>query len=423
MKVRLFDLLDLTRPLAKAARDFDWTEVVALFPDAHREGMSAAKIWILASIVVLSEITGLSEGEVLLRWPENPYWQAFSGFEHFQWQTPVTPADCLAFKRFVNPQRIGRLTRIASSIRDSKPVDTEVASPIPTEQGTSGDETLALRQVHFLQPLPAAPYKAPPRPDFQSSIKHTYAKSAAAPKPAAEPAPTEPTPSGAAPSSQTPAPPNASSTPSGEGKDAQSKSAPATTDPKTIENNSAKATQTGSEANPEPASAESAQEKPKEPMFAQTYAQMFRRKGVVVDEAPKTPAQAFGAPVPQEKPAMAQGSPEFDTTSPLVLRVPPGEPTRMEVAVSGEAPLRYQWEQWDDVKGVSLPIDGCTETSLTVALEPEDSMLAFQCRVFNRAAPEGIVSRTFFIKKGTSSQKTTNSFGEKFDPRMFGLKR
>ena len=95
---------------------------------------------------------------------------------------------------------------------------------------------------------------------------------------------------------------------------------------------------------------------------------------------------------------------------------------RMEVSVSGDAPLRYQWEQWDDLKGVSIPIEGCTESSLTVALEPEDSMLAFQCRVSNQAAPQGIVSRTFFIKKGIASQKNANSFGEKFDPKMFGLK-
>jgi hypothetical protein len=49
-------------------------------------------------------------------------------------------------------------------------------------------------------------------------------------------------------------------------------------------------------------------------------------------------------------------------------------------------------------------------------------MLAFQCRVFNAAAPEGVISRTFFIKKITASQRTPNTFGEKVDPQMFGLR-
>ncbi len=409
MKVRLFDILDLTRPLAKAARDFDWTEVVALFPDAQQEGFAAAKIWVLASIVVLSEVTGLSEGEVLLRWPENPYWQAFSGYEHFQWQAPATQADCLAFRRFVTQKRAARLTSIANSIRDSKPVDTDISATLPLASEISGDKTLALRQVHFLQPLPAAPYKAPPRPDFQSSIKHTYARSAAVPVPAAEQASPE----------SKPATPEGA--PIGDSKEIPN-SNPSAGPQSKADKESASTPLTVSPAQNTPNSIDGDKPKAQEPVVVQTYAQMFRRKGILPEEVPKTNAQVFGAPAPQTKPTLAQGAPEFDTTTPLVLRVPPGEPVRMEVSVSGEPPLRYQWEQWDDLKGVSLPIAGCFDPSLTVALEPEDSMLAFQCRVSNKAAPEGIISRTFFVKKVSSSQKTANSFGEKFDPKKFDPK-
>lgn len=410
MKVRLFDFLDLTRPLAKAARDFDWTEVVALFPDAQQEGFAAAKIWVLASIVVLSEITGLSEGEVLLRWPENPYWQAFSGYEHFQWQAPANQADCLAFRRFVTQKRAARLTAIANSIRDSKPVDTDVAAPLPLDSQISGDNTLALRQVHFLQPLPSAPYKAPPRPDFQSSIKHTYARSAAAPGSAAEPAPSE----------SKPATPEG--VPVGGSQEILKAKTATEPQPKQADKENAGPPLAVPPEQNTPGSIDGAKPKAQEPEFVQTYAQIFRKKGIPPEEATKTNAQAFGAPAPQTKPTLAPGAPEFDTTAPLVLRVPPGEPVRMEVSVSGDPPLQYQWEQWDDLKGVSLPIAGCFDPSLTVALEPEDSMLAFQCRVSNKAAPEGIISRTFFLKKGSSSQKTANSFGEKFDPKKFDPK-
>ncbi len=416
MKVRLFDILDLNRPLAKAARDFDWTEVVGLFPEAHQEGMSAAKIWILASLVVLGELTGLSEGEVLARWPENPYWQAFSGFEQFQWQIPVSPAECIAFRRFVNPKRAARLALITNSLRNSKPIKGEVTAPVPQDAGTSGDETLALRQIHFSNPLPAAPYKAPPRPDFQSSIKHTYAKSAAAPQPD-QPAETSTEPSsspGATPPSGAPANPKETAKNPANPKGSEI----AASGPSSPQNTSAKTDS--------PAPPESLLQQTQEPMSVQTYAQMFKRKGFVPTEISKAKSKsnsnAFGAPVSETKPVQELGSPQFDTTAPLVLRVPPGEPIRMEVSVSGDLPLRYQWEQFDDIKSVSTPIEGCIEASLTVALEPEDGMLAFQCRVFNHAAPQGIISRTFFIKKGTSSQKGANSFGEKFDPKMFGLK-
>jgi hypothetical protein len=94
----------------------------------------------------------------------------------------------------------------------------------------------------------------------------------------------------------------------------------------------------------------------------------------------------------------------------------------MEVNAMGGGAMEFQWEQWDDARGVAIPIEGCTESFLTVALEPEDSMLAFQCRVFNAAAPEGVLSRTFFIKKINASQRTPNTFGERVDPQMFGLR-
>jgi hypothetical protein len=152
---------------------------------------------------------------------------------------------------------------------------------------------------------------------------------------------------------------------------------------------------------------------------------MFKRKGFVPTEIskPTQKSNAFGAPVLETKPIQESGSPQFDTTAPLVLRVPPGEPIRMEVSVSGDMPLRYQWEQWDDIKGISLPIEGCTEPSLTIALDPDDAMLAFQCRVSNPTAPDGVVSRTFFAKRVTNSQKSQNSFGEKFDPKLFNSGR
>ena len=278
MKVRLFDILDLSRPLAKAARDFDWTEVVNLFPEAQHEGLTAAKIWVLASVVVLSEVTGLSEGEVLSRWPENPYWQAFSGFEQFQWQTPATAADCQAFRRFISPARAARLSSIAQSIRASKAVPADITSPVPLGSGATVNEALALRQVHFSQPLPAAPYKAPPRPDFHSSVKHAYARSASKGAPESE----------------------AGTAADGQGADKSASSTGATA-PGTVA--------TPPESKPreetkEPAAAPDASPQRLNPVvsdsaFPQTYAQMFRNKTAPAAE-PAKPAAIPVVPPPAE---------------------------------------------------------------------------------------------------------------------------
>ncbi|NBV87002.1 MAG: hypothetical protein EBS01_12250, partial [Verrucomicrobia bacterium] len=170
--------MDPNRPLAKAARDFDWAEVVALFPEATQEGLSAGKIWVLASMIILGEVTGLSESEVLSRWPENPYWQSFSGMDKFQWSAPATRSECLNFKRHLTAERAAKLTKIAKSIRDSK-TEPSLQVSRPPEIENYEENTLAIRKLHLNQPQPAQPYKAPPRPDFHSSIKQTYARAAA----------------------------------------------------------------------------------------------------------------------------------------------------------------------------------------------------------------------------------------------------
>lgn len=511
MKVRLFDLLDLNRPLARAARDFDWTEVVNLFPEATNEGMTAARVWVLASMIVLGDVTGLSEGEVISRWPENPYWQAFSGYEHFQWESPVTESDCHSFRRHLDAARSARLAAIAKSIRDAKSIERKLTSPVEAKMDSSGDAALALRKVHFIQPQTVSVYKAPTRPDFHASVKQTYAKAATIIK-KVEPAPVQEATSPAPKDDET-----EQTVQKGTGindtsksdtkRGAETKSAGAKAD--SVKNDTPQTTEEPKKAevegtvvdtpevptegeSPEPSGIQSQPEP-----FTQTYSALFRRKPIPASAAPAfapppavqfTPTEAptttpqtayssvaaaytpapmslFGAPAEPEivqspaqiqamfrtsvakpkqeipgtpaspfsvqiqdsakkqQPVVPAGSPKFDDTTPKVIRAVAGEPVLMEVVVSGDAPLNYQWEQWDDVKGISIPIAGCTEPSLTIALEPDDSMLAFQCRVSNAKAPEGMVSRTFFAKRVTSSQKTPNSFGEKFDPKLFSSGR
>jgi hypothetical protein len=449
MKARLIDFMDPNRPLAKAAMELDWTTVVALFPEAGRDGHDAARTWVLASIVILGEISGLSEGEVLSRWPENPYWQAFSGFAQFQWKAPVTQADCLAFRRYVDAPRAARLSAIAQSILQAKHLEANALEAVAPASGPSVDDALALRQLHFLQPQPPQPYKAPPRPGFQSGIKQAYARAAAPPPTAKTPAspgqdlPDQPAPA-ISPASPTAADPTK---PSG---DTDTTSLP-------LQPPAAEATIPAIPAIP------AIPEKPIVAQFAQTYTMLVKKAaplGIraqfpVMDglaamdptplpgnpfaaqtpspspippasraiSAPAAPAapQAFapvlrgpqGAPPEPVRQTAPAGTPQFDTTAPFMRRSAPDEPVTMEVVATGDAPLHYQWETFDDIKGTATPIEGCNEPKLTVALEASDTMLAFQCRVSNGPCPQGAVSRTFFLKKAAPAPANPNSFGEK----------
>lgn len=426
IKPRLTDFMDPNRPLAKAAMDLDWTTVVALFPEAHLDGCDAARIWVLASILILVEISGLSEGEVLSRWPENPYWQAFSGFAQFQWKAPVNQADCLAFRRYVDAPRAARLSAIAQSILQAKPLEATALESVNVSPASTVDDVLALRQVHFLQPALPQPFKAPPRADLQKGIMQAYAKAAA---PSGSPGVASPSPRTHESNDYGGAEPGAA---------AQTAQTDKTNNPDQVEVAVPTTTQGASIEEVPPATIP---EKPVVPQFAQTYTMLVKRSasvgirpqsssldGLVSPETPPpnpksiaslySPSPAPVSPLPVEVPATlpasgtpvaitaspfpnaaTDGSPRFDTTAPCMLRALPEDPVTMEVIASGEPPLSYQWETFDGAKGSATPIEGCTSATLTVALEASDSMLAFQCRVSNPPCPQGVVSRTFFLKK------------------------
>lgn len=437
MKARLIDFMDPNRPLAKAAMELDWTTVVALFPEAGRDGHDAARTWVLASILILGEISGLSEGEVLSRWPENPYWQAFSGFAQFQWKAPVTQADCLAFRRYVDAPRATRLSAIAQSILQAKPVEANSLEAVAPTSRTSVDDALALRQLHFLQPQPPQPYKAPPRAGLQSGIKQAYARAAAPVPAAAASTPALPTPGGTDP--DTALVPHVNPAPGD-----------ATPPLSTAAASTAQATPVADLPIP------AIPEKPLVPQFAQTYTMLVKKAAplggrvqfpvmdglaspepaLLPSSLPPSPVLPSHTPAPAPPPPTAPplfspafraapaaapgparqttpaGTPQFDTTAPFMRRAAPEEPVTMEVVATGEAPLHYQWETFDDIKGTATPIEGCNDPALTVALEASDTMLAFQCRVSNGPCPQGTVSRTFFLKKAAPAPVRPNSFGE-----------
>jgi hypothetical protein len=329
----------------------------------------------------------------------------------------------------------------------AKPVEANSLGAVAPSSGTSVDDALALRQLHFLQPQPPQPYKAPPRPGFQSGIKQAYAR-AAAPTPAAPPS--SPTPNG--PEQASPA---------------ASAAGPGPADPAKT---SGDPNSTGSTAPAAPlaeAPVPVIPEKPVVAQFAQTYTMLVKKAaplgirsqfpvmdGLAAMESAPPSGTPFPAPTPTPSPVAPAspalppallptfapvfrgpqataptpaparqttpaGTPQFDTTAPFMRRSAPDEPVTMEVAVTGEAPLHYQWETFDDLKGTATPIEGCNEPSLTVALEATDTMLAFQCRVSNGPCPQGMVSRTFFLKKAAPAAARPNSFGENLAQQPF----
>lgn len=88
--VRLEVICDPANPLVKLADRMDWDglddQFAAVYSD---EGRPATFSRMMIGLTLLQSLYGLSEDEVVDRWPENPYWQYLCGETFFQHKRPI----------------------------------------------------------------------------------------------------------------------------------------------------------------------------------------------------------------------------------------------------------------------------------------------------------------------------------------------
>lgn len=76
LRPRLIDLIDLRHELVKLAALIDWEwfewEWAGFFPS--KEGRPASHPRLVAGLMYLQHVHGLSDEAVVARWVENPYW-------------------------------------------------------------------------------------------------------------------------------------------------------------------------------------------------------------------------------------------------------------------------------------------------------------------------------------------------------------
>jgi len=90
---RLEFLIDLDHELARLAQVIPWEAVAKDFYPMYCPGNGRPAIptrW-MAGLHLLKHTYGLSDEQVVARWPENPYWQFLFGEEFFQHPLPIHP--------------------------------------------------------------------------------------------------------------------------------------------------------------------------------------------------------------------------------------------------------------------------------------------------------------------------------------------
>jgi IS5 family transposase len=99
-KIELIRIVDTQHPLVKLSHQIDWNAFDEKFePHFADEGRPAIPTRLMVTLHYLRYAHNLSDDEVLALWVENPYWQYFSGRQHFEHMLPIDSSSMTRWRK------------------------------------------------------------------------------------------------------------------------------------------------------------------------------------------------------------------------------------------------------------------------------------------------------------------------------------
>lgn len=99
-KIELNRIINPGHPLAKLAKQMDWAAFDEKFePHFADEGRPAIATRLMAALHYLKYTHDLSDEDTVALWVENPYWQHFSGRQHFEHKFPIDPSSMTRWRK------------------------------------------------------------------------------------------------------------------------------------------------------------------------------------------------------------------------------------------------------------------------------------------------------------------------------------
>lgn len=101
-------ILNPEHPLLILAAKIDWRRFDAAFAECYSPDMGAPgkAVRLLVGLHYLKHAFNESDESLLARWVENPYWQAFCGFDTMQHEAPLHPTALVKWRQRVGADRL-----------------------------------------------------------------------------------------------------------------------------------------------------------------------------------------------------------------------------------------------------------------------------------------------------------------------------
>ena len=103
---RLSKILDMKHPLIKLSATLDWKTIEENFSNffVDKIGQPAKPVRLVVGIMMLQNMYGMSDENIVYRWVENPYWQYFCGVDFLQYEMPMHPTSLVRWRHRIGQE-------------------------------------------------------------------------------------------------------------------------------------------------------------------------------------------------------------------------------------------------------------------------------------------------------------------------------
>jgi len=111
---QLSQILDPKNPLLILAEKIDWSRFDSEINDCYAKeiGRPGINTRVMVGLLYLKEAFNQSDESLMNLWVENPYWQAFCGFQYMQHNAPIDPSSLSRWRNRVGAERFELLLKV-----------------------------------------------------------------------------------------------------------------------------------------------------------------------------------------------------------------------------------------------------------------------------------------------------------------------
>lgn len=117
-KNRLSDELNPDHELIRLGKVIPWDQIQADVEPLFTEGQSRPPLptRLATGLMILQHLYNVSDEEVVRAWVENPYWQAFCGYEFLQWEFPAHPTSLTRWRQRLGPEGLEKVLKVSIGV-------------------------------------------------------------------------------------------------------------------------------------------------------------------------------------------------------------------------------------------------------------------------------------------------------------------